>query len=215
MKRSRYFLASVVFGFISTGITFGQDTVSPIPRPSSPVIEGVVALRISDSLPPSGSGWGAATTGRPGVNSDPAFSPIFGQDGVSFGLNLLLVAPTHPGGTVVFPQPSSPVFGSGLTLRVWDSLPTSDSGWATATTGGPGLFSFFRVGPPPLDVAANGGVKVRIQGESSPRGRVPFPPIPPVPANPDSGFAAVPEPSTWGLIAVGAAVLLDGRRRRR
>jgi PEP-CTERM motif-containing protein len=204
MKRARYLLACAVSVFVSTGVILGQDAVSFVLSPppiSRPIFEDIATRRISDPLLTTNPGWSGGTTDRSGVNSDPA---LFGQGAVFF---------------VVFPifEPSSPLFGSGLTLRGWDS---SDSGFASATTGRPGLFldrgvpPNFQVQPPWQDLSSGGFVKVQIQGDSSRRGGA-FPPIPPLPANRESGLVAVPEPGTWGLMGLGAAVLFHGRRRRR
>lgn len=156
-----------------------------------------------------------------GVSVLVSASVTFGQDTVSLRLNSPLVAPAPPGGAAVFPRPPSysSVFEGGLTVRAWDSLLTSGTGWAMAATGRPGLnFDLpssrlpFEVQLPWLNFAGSSVAVNHIKFAG--RDGVPFPPIPPVPE--ENSFAVVvPEPSTWGLIGVGAAMLFHGCRRRR
>lgn len=134
-------------------------------------------------------------------------SVAFGQDAVSLSLNSPLVAPARPGGAAAVPLPgsySSPVFEGVVTLRIWDSLPVSDPGWAMATTGRPGLFlnpTFPTIPPgilPPwLDIGTKSFVIMPVQEVTRLRGGVPFPPIPPLPGESSFGVAVVPEPGTW------------------
>lgn len=222
MKRSRYFLACAVSVFASTSVILGQDAVSfvlnlpPVAptlpggaaaafgaRSSSGIFEGIATLRTSDPLLTTNPGWSAGTTDQtvPFRTGSPWFGAIDNM----------------PSGRLILPDVVAAPADRFLTLRPWESGGATDFSQATSPAGP--LFMIFDQtssgvtfqAQPWLGGSAGGGLS--IQEERARRGGVSFPPIPPLPANRESGLVVVPEPSTWVLMGVGAMTLLSVRRR--
>jgi len=223
MKRSRYsyFLACAVSVFASTSVILGQGAVSfglnlspvdqPLPdgaaaafgaRSSSGIFAGIATVR----PPTPNPGWSGGTSDRPGLFLAPGF-PLPGDLVIGNMPFVTLILPD-----VVASRPSD----SFLTVRPWDSSGSTDFSQAGSPAGQ--LFIVFdrpssglTFQAQPWGGTATGGVS--IQDATHRRGGASFPPIPPLPANRESGLVVVPEPGTWVLMGVGTMTLLLVRRR--